>query len=745
LSNGLAPGYSYYDMTPEFTAPVLAGGAIVDLGVLEAALTQGGSTGLAAIEKGGDVYVAYFTLTDTLTVGTPFLVKAAGTGAQVSLDSNGQWTIICTDTPSGNKVAINGALDSQTTQEVTLATLNSEPFDFFLKGANLVVVQGPDGQAAQQTSGNTQAALSKLVRATGQEASKLNLGDYAKPRMAPQTSGGSVVVWVEGNTKVMMQCFNEDCEPEGEPFLVDQIPQGAIASVDVQSRSDGQFLVAYTGVEGAFSQENLDQFVRVRQFDIRCRPVTDALTIASDQGLNGLSSVLTSVVITQPDPSQDGWSVLVGDRDHGRSFYLGQVNSNAQTDQPGPENGPLGALGELLYSMSTVDKVKPANTTPPVTPGTDEVDRGTIGSCPQPTQGSGSAVTDDGKVVNQAEEDSTCAAMGRNDITVVDGTGVLASTSVDTFTADVGAVNSPAATTQGSPPSFVIVGEGDPGIGRFLDAGGMDLGNFAPSVNRLQNPSVPKQIHGGRIPLVWRLRDLVTFRNNTVMTMLDFTGAQVVAEFQVNAGLTSANGSGPDVAMSPDGSLVAVVWSSGSDTVPSVSLRLFDNNGTPLSGDVEVPTVPIVDFLQKERVAVAPDKGVAVVYTADDGDGRGVFLRLFDATGSPLGAEVRVNTTTAADQNFPTLAFDSKNNLVVAWTSANQDGDGLGVYGQRYDANGAPVGGEFLLSQTTTGDQKFADVGFYDLGDGTPVMVATWIDQQAAGLPHLFTRNFLFP
>jgi hypothetical protein len=45
---------------------------------------------------------------------------------------------------------------------------------------------------------------------------------------------------------------------------------------------------------------------------------------------------------------------------------------------------------------------------------------------------------------------------------------------------------------------------------------------------------------------------------------------------------------------------------------------------------------------------------------------------------------------------------------VVAWTSAGQDGSGSGVYAQRFDTNGAPVGVEFQVSTTALGDQYAA-------------------------------------
>ena len=63
-----------------------------------------------------------------------------------------------------------------------------------------------------------------------------------------------------------------------------------------------------------------------------------------------------------------------------------------------------------------------------------------------------------------------------------------------------------------------------------------------------------------------------------------------------------------------------------------------------------------------------------------------------------LGDEFQVNTFTAKDQKDPTAAGLSDGGYVIVWESSDQDGSGKGVFGQRFDANGDPVGGEFPVN-----------------------------------------------
>src|SRR5438874_2365101 len=112
-------------------------------------------------------------------------------------------------------------------------------------------------------------------------------------------------------------------------------------------------------------------------------------------------------------------------------------------------------------------------------------------------------------------------------------------------------------------------------------------------------------------------------------------------------------------------------------------------------------------------VASDANGNFVVVWESDgqDGSGYGVFAKRFDAAGNPLTAEFRVNSYTTDAQLTPAIAADADGNFVVAWTSVAQDGDSLGVFAQRYDAAGAPVGTEVRVNSYTTGPQLSPSVG----------------------------------
>jgi hypothetical protein len=59
-------------------------------------------------------------------------------------------------------------------------------------------------------------------------------------------------------------------------------------------------------------------------------------------------------------------------------------------------------------------------------------------------------------------------------------------------------------------------------------------------------------------------------------------------------------------------------------------------------------------------------------------------MQRFDAAGAPLGGESLVNTYTTGNQSRSFVAALDHGGFVVAWDSDSQDGNGFGVYMQRY-------------------------------------------------------------
>jgi hypothetical protein len=118
-------------------------------------------------------------------------------------------------------------------------------------------------------------------------------------------------------------------------------------------------------------------------------------------------------------------------------------------------------------------------------------------------------------------------------------------------------------------------------------------------------------------------------------------------------------------------------------------------------------------------VARAPDGRFVVAW--NEFNAYDVLVRRFDASGAPVGDELRVNTNTTNRHIDPVVGIDRAGNFTVVWD--DRDGTGLGeILGQRFGPSGERVGAEFIVNSYTTGQQVSPDIAMN--GDGSAVI--TW-------------------
>lgn len=122
----------------------------------------------------------------------------------------------------------------------------------------------------------------------------------------------------------------------------------------------------------------------------------------------------------------------------------------------------------------------------------------------------------------------------------------------------------------------------------------------------------------------------------------------------------------------------------------------------------------------QDRPAVAMDSSgnFVIVWSseAQEGTMKEIYAQRYNAAGEAQGGEFRVNTTTADEQEIPSVAMKNSGEFVVSWSSKGQDGDGKGIYAQRYNAAGVAQGSEFKVNAYTTGDQDNASVSMDNAG-----------------------------
>jgi hypothetical protein len=117
------------------------------------------------------------------------------------------------------------------------------------------------------------------------------------------------------------------------------------------------------------------------------------------------------------------------------------------------------------------------------------------------------------------------------------------------------------------------------------------------------------------------------------------------------------------LAMGKDGSLIAT-WNQF-----EVVAQRFSPSGTPRGAVLDVSDAVSTEL--DPAVALQAGGSFVVVWTdrdGRDGDGKGIFGRAFTAQGSPRSGDFQINTTTAGDQEDPSISAARRGIVVVVWT-----------------------------------------------------------------------------
>lgn len=216
-------------------------------------------------------------------------------------------------------------------------------------------------------------------------------------------------------------------------------------------------------------------------------------------------------------------------------------------------------------------------------------------------------------------------------------------------------------------------------------------------------------------------------------------GSRVGSEFLVNPTQTGEQAS---VAMDDAGGFF-VAWST-SGTANEVYGRRYASDGTAVTDEFQVNT-----FTDNNQDYAAIDIDAAgnsvVTWNSQDQDTYlgsykrdGIYGQRFDPNGLPVGGEFRVTTNDLQDKRYSSVAMDSVGNFVVTWSSYFQDGSYYGVYGQRFHMDGTRAGDEFQSNETTNDDQQNPSVDLLDNGD----FLTVWQNEPAPGEREVFGRYF---
>lgn len=305
--------------------------------------------------------------------------------------------------------------------------------------------------------------------------------------------------------------------------------------------------------------------------------------------------------------------------------------------------------------------------------------------------------------------------------------------------------------------------------GRNLDSSGIDIfgrrfgSDGKPLGGDFLVSSTTADIDEGSPAVVWNAsadQYLVIWEDgrNESTTGVDIFGRRVGADgrpaggdFRISSGDATDDETSPAIAWNPAQDQYLVVWEDGRNADTSgigIFGRRIGADGVPVEGDFRISSSTVINDKVKPTLAW---NGRAAEYFVVWEDGRNLARRGIDivgrrvgADGAPIGGDFLVTSEAASgDEGSPALAWSqTSGNYLMVWTdSRNQATRGVDIYGMVLAPDGTTVGVEFRVSGNNATEDEGAPALIWDSADQ---YVVVWEDgrNRDVGGSDIFGRRF---
>lgn len=261
-----------------------------------------------------------------------------------------------------------------------------------------------------------------------------------------------------------------------------------------------------------------------------------------------------------------------------------------------------------------------------------------------------------------------------------------------------------------------------------------DRSGTAPNEKRLNPPEVSTDVvvatplPNGTFAAAWAGRPTTADTLN-IRTMVVDGDCTPLGALQPVATLLPAIGVRQSaIAAGPNSYLIA--WKADG----TIRARTFNLNGTPATAETTLLTPPNGEEFSMVRVA---SNNNGFVFVVAHRAGTKVSLELYRVTASNTVAPALVGSgvviTDKLDSVFEgfSVASHPLGPIMVTWHGCGTergDGEGCGVFGRLFATNGTPFSEPFLVPTTTALDQSDSSVTALRGADDKPLFVASWND-----------------
>ena len=281
--------------------------------------------------------------------------------------------------------------------------------------------------------------------------------------------------------------------------------------------------------------------------------------------------------------------------------------------------------------------------------------------------------------------------------------------------------------------------------GQRFNSSSKEIGNkFKVNTNSSSSPRYPSAAidSNGNFVVVWETIWFGGGNCNVFGQRFNKNADKIGSEFRINT-YSAEWECNPSVGMDSGGNFV-VVWQAylGDTSGFGILGQKFDNSGSKIGEEFIVNTTTY-STQESPSISFGDNGGFFVTWESflQDGSSYGIIGQRFDTQWNKSGGEFLINTYTDGSQTSPSAAIDGEGNIVFVWLSFGQIGNNYELFGQIFNQNGNKLGGEFFIADTSNSAQHSKSVAF--ISDTTFVVV--WSSQRQDGSAFgIFGRMFSF-
>lgn len=165
--------------------------------------------------------------------------------------------------------------------------------------------------------------------------------------------------------------------------------------------------------------------------------------------------------------------------------------------------------------------------------------------------------------------------------------------------------------------------------------------------------------------------------------------------------------------------IVEAVYQQADVLESRVLVRRFDRDGRPIGKLYAVSDAgpEPSDFESSPRAVRLTNGRVAVVWqTSKGGDATGVYGRILNGRGMPVGDVFRVDDGTGGPGSRPALAAAPQGGFLIVWQACCDAGGDIDIFARSFTSDGTPAGSGYPVGSEDTGNRLWPAVARGDDG-----------------------------